>query len=271
MADDASYTDDISALWGLDTEAGLSPAPPKVVNGVAGSGREPFLVNEHGNVNGLGPYAPTDQYDRHTEVARLTEALATPHADAVRRDDLDELRSGLEGTFTHQLTVALYELMSAFNARLSRAEDDISHRVEEAVDRQAVRLAASLEAHHLAATEMTEVVWREIDPIRQRFAGPIDGLARFQRELRHEVGRLSDLVSLHVQESAAAANAEAQRGERDDDRTERAAHDLGAISEVVRAMKVDLGALRSEVGELRAAVEGPERQERKSRWRGRNR
>jgi hypothetical protein len=262
MADDASYTDDISALWGPDSEAGLSPAPP-AANGAGGHASEPAVVDG----NGIGLYLPADEQDRRNEVARLAEAFATTHVDVVQRNDLDALRSELEGTFTHQLAVALYELMSASNARFTRAENLINQRVEEAVECQTIRLAASLDAHHQAASEMTEVIWREIDSLRQRFVGPIDGLAGFQRELRHEVGRLSDSVAACGQASARQLDAEVDRGQR----VAHAAHDMGDLTEALSALREDLGALRSEVVELRAAVESSERQARTSGWRGRNR
>jgi triphosphoribosyl-dephospho-CoA synthetase len=186
----------------------------------------------------------------------------------VRRNDLHALRSELEGTFSHGLAIALYELMSASNARLARTEDLINQRVQEAVERQTVRLAATLDAHHQAASEMTEVVWREIDSLRQRFVGPIDGLAAFQRELRHEVGRLGDLVLSHAPETAQQTAAASQQ--RDDHRRMKSGN-LGDIVEAMAAMKDDLGALRAEVAELRAAVEGTEQSGRTSRWRRRNR
>jgi hypothetical protein len=264
MADDTSYTDDISALWGPDSEAGLTPA---LTNGSGSQPSAPALSSENGHRNGIDPYEPVDEQDRRNEVARLAEAIATTHVDVVRRNDLDALRSELEGTFTHQLAVALYELMSASNARFTRAENLINQRVDEAVERHTTRLAASLDAHHDAATEMSRLIWGEIDSLRQRFIGPVEGLAAFQRELRHEVGRLSDSVAAHGLESTRQPDAEADGLQR----IAPAAYDMGDLSEGLSAMKKDLSALRSEVAELRSAVESPERQARKTRWRDRNR
>jgi hypothetical protein len=269
MADE-SYTDDISALWGPDSEAGLSPAPPSV-NGAGSREAEPEPVDGIGksqNGNGIAAYAPAVEQDRRNEVARLAEDIVNTHEDVVRRSDLAVLRSELEGTFTHQLAVALYELMSTSNARLTQAEDDINQRVQEAVERQTIRLATSLDAQHKAASEMTDVIWGELDPLRQRVVGPIDGLAGFQRELRHEVGCLNDLVSAHRRESTERV----QRLDRNDDRVARwQDDDLGNVSETVAAIREDLSALHSEVAELRSAVESRDRQARKSRWRNRNR
>jgi hypothetical protein len=266
MADDTSYTDDISALWGPGDEPGLTPAPP-ATNGAGSRAGEPAVVNGSGNTNGNGSVfrAPEGDRGRREDVARLTEAIARTPVD-VRRGELDAVRSELEGTFTHQLAVALYELMAASNARFAAAEDSINQRVDEAVERHTTRLTASLDAHHEAATEMSRLIWGELDSLRQRFIGPVEGLAAFQRELRHEVGRLSDSVAARGQE-ATRLDAEGDKGQR----VAQDAYDLGDLPEALSAVRKDLRALRSEVAELRSAVEGAERQERKSRWRGRNR
>ncbi len=149
------------------------------------------------------------------------------------QSDLEAVRSELEGTFTHQLAVALYELMAASNARFAAAEDSINQRVDEAVERHVTRLAASLDAHHEAATERSRLIWAEMDSLRQRFIGPVEGLAAFQRELRHEVGRLSDLVSDHGQRAARPSGrrgggaAELRRA------LAQAADDMGDVSEAL--------------------------------------
>jgi hypothetical protein len=265
MADDTSYTDDISALWGPNDEAGLAPAPP-ATNGTVSHAEDSAVVNGNGNSNGNCSHSAAVDRGRGEGVVRLTEAIASTHVDVGQRGDLDALRSELEGTFTHQLAVALYELMAASNARFAAAEDSINQRVDKAVERHTTRLAASLDAHHEAATEMSRLIWGEVDSLRQRFIGPVEGLAAFQRELRHEVGRLSDSVAAHGQEATPQLDAEADRGQR----VAQAAFDLGDLSEALSVMRKDLGALRSEVAELRSAVDRSEQHARKPRWRSRN-
>jgi hypothetical protein len=268
MADDTQYTDDISALRGPDDEAGLTPAPP-VTNGAASHAPAPAPAVANGNGN--SSHSSAVERGRREDVARLAEAIASTHVDVVRQGDLDAVRSELEGTFTHQLAVALYELMAASNARFAAAEDSINRRVDEAVERHVTRLTATLDAHHDAATEMSRLIWAEMDSLRQRFIGPVEGLAAFQRELRHEVGRLSDSIAAQGEASERRQDAEAARRQRDDGRLAQAADDMGDVSEALTALREDLGALRAEVAELRAAVESPERQARRYRWRDRNR
>jgi hypothetical protein len=263
MADDASYTDDISALWGPDDGAGLTPAP-SAPYGAGNHGGESPAVSGSGNGNRS---LPAVEGGRREEVARLTDAIARQHVDVGPRGDLNAVRSELEGTFTNQLAVALYELMAASNARFAAAEDSINQRVDQAVERHTTRLAASLDAHHEAATEMSRLIWAEMDSLRQRLIGPVEGLAAFQRDLRHEVGRLSDSVAAHGKESTRQLDAEADLGQGD----AQAQIDMGDLSEALRTMKEDLRALRLEVAELRSAVEAFELLARKSRWRSRNR
>lgn len=265
MADYVSYPDDISGLWGPEGEGMLTPAMPDAPT------KEPDPVlpastNGNGSANGHGNgprFSLVDQ-DTHDDVARLARAIAESRADVVRLADLQAARAEMEGAFTQQLAVALYELMAASNARFATAEDRINERVNQAVEVHTTRLAASVEANHRAASEMAELIWNQIDSLRHRFVGPIDGLAAFQRDLRHEVGRLSDLVAAHSRDWAQRFEAEAGQRDRHDERMAKAADDLGDVPGVLAAMRDDLSSLREEVAELRAAVEQRSQKGRRS-------
>lgn len=274
MADYASYPDDISGLWGPDSEGTLTPAMPETSAGdpeallpASTKGTGNGSVNGHSN----GARLAMVEQETHDDVARLARAIADSHADVVRPADLRAARAEMEGAFTQQLAVALYELMAASNARFATAEEHINQRVDEAVEVHTNRLEASLDAHHVVATQMLETLGNELDALRQRFIGPIDGLAAFRRELRHEVGRLSDLVTTQARESAQQSAVEKERRERHDDWVVKAAGDLSGVSGVLAAIKEDLTALREDVAELRAAVEqGGQNGRKSSRW-GRSR
>lgn len=257
MADNATYTDDISALWGPEGEGTLTPAPP-------GNGEGPARGNGNGHGNGAGRPAEREVAD---DVARLARALATSHIDVVRRDDLDALRSELEGAFTHQLAVALYELMAASTAQSAAAEERSHDRLEAVVEAHARRLADAIDAHHRASKEASELLRADIGSLCRRLAGPIDGMAAFQRELRHEVGKLGDEVGAHGQETARQAVAR----EGDSSRVAAAVDALGDLASALETLRDDLAALREEVAEVRAAVTGTGPVGRRSRWRGRAR
>jgi hypothetical protein len=250
MADNASFSDDISTLWGPAGEGGLTPAPPTPLPRESErpvEPPEPAVTNGHGHAhsNGNGGRLAVVGQDVQDDVRRLAEALASNHAEVVHRSDLDAVRSQLEGAFTHQIAVALYELMAASNARFATAEDHINQRVTEAVEVHTNRLTASLDKHHRDATELSEFIWAELDAMRQRLNGPIDGLVAFQRELRHEVGRLGDLVaeatgSGRPPEEGSAAPGSASPAE------------VSELASAVTALRDDVAALRREVAELHA-------------------
>lgn len=260
MADYASFSDDISTLWGPASEGGLTPAPPAPPlpreHELPGEAPGPAVTNGNGN----GARLAVVEQDVQDDVRRLAEALATNHADVVYRSDLDAVRSQLEGAFTHQIAVALYELMAASNARFATAEDHINQRVTEAVEVHTNRLTASLDKHHRAATELSEFIWAELDAMRQRLNGPIDGLVAFQRELRHEVGRLGDLVAEVTDSAERPAEGSATAG------VETPA-EAGELASTLTALRDDVAALRREVAELRAGGSGRRRRLRStSRW-----
>src|SRR5687768_2457226 len=116
MADDinnAPFSDDISALWGDQEESALvrsrPETPEKAVDEAEPAptnGSQPALVGE-----------PTDE-----GVARLAQALATHQTDVVSKAELQRTRAEIEGAFTHQLAVALYDLLGASNDRIGRTE-----------------------------------------------------------------------------------------------------------------------------------------------------
>jgi DNA anti-recombination protein RmuC len=260
MADHVSFSDDISKLWGPDDEGVLTPTPPASVRPEDERPADPSPTN--GNGNGSGVRITVVEQDTRDDVARLAHALATNHADVVHRSDLDAARSQMEGAFTHQIAVALYELMAASNARFATAEDKINQRVTEAVEGHTDRLEASLERHHRESRELSEALWAQVDAMRQRMDGPIDGLAAFQRELRHEIGRLSDLVA---SASAAAVRAEAESERQGDALAERIGHseeraaavagEVGDVASTLATLRDDVSALREQLAELRQAIE----------------
>ena len=267
MADYGSSPDDISGLWGPEHESVLTPAMPEPTL-IEPDPVMPASTNGNGNVSAKahanGARLTMVEHETHEDVSRLARAIADSHVDVVRSADLQAARAEMEGAFTQQLAVALYELMAATNARFATAEEHINQRVHEAVEVHTSRLAATLDANHRAASEMSERIWAQVDSLRQRFAAPIDGLADFQRELRHEVGRLTDLVTAHSWESAQRSEAEVEQRDRHDERMVKAAGDLVDVAEVLAAMKGDLASLREEVAELRAAVAASGRKSR--RW-----
>lgn len=267
MADYGSFPDDISALWGPTQEGMLTPAPPPPSNGADPHPADAVVAHGNGSANGNGSNGQGGgrttvvEHEIREDVARLAQAIAANHVDVVRRSDLDAVRSD----FTHQFAVALYELMAASNARLASAEDHIGQRVTEALDAHASRLLASLEEHRAAAAEIPAALGTELATLRQRLGGPLDGLVAFQRDLRHEVGQLHDVMRARDAEWAQRGQDEAERL----DRVAIAAGELGDVPEVLSAIRADLAAVREELAELRGKVEEGS-QRRKSGWRRRN-
>jgi hypothetical protein len=225
MADNVQYPIDVAELWGPDGETGLSPASPFAL-------AQELRPVEATPTNGNGEPPPAVDTQALADVARLADAIAANHADVVRRSDLDSMRKELEGAFTQQLAVALYELTASWNSRFSTAEAHISERVTAAGEAQNKVLASSIEANFYAVLEMAETVRAELGNFRSDLAG-VEGLSSFQRELRHDVARLGDLV--------AAPRPEASQAE--------------VLAEALRSMQKDLAELRQDILELRAAVD----------------
>jgi hypothetical protein len=225
MADHAQYPIDVTELWGPDGEAALSPALPflpadelRPVNGTSS--------------NGNGEAAVGVNKQTLEDVARLADAIAANHSDVLRRADLDAMGKDLESAFTQQLAVALYELMGAWKSRFATAEEHISERVTASVETHTGRLASSMEASLYASLEMAEAVRSELAAFRKHLAG-VEGLTSFQRDLRHEVARLGDLVAAPRPEPAQS-------------------HELG---EAMKVLQKELAELREDISELRAAVD----------------
>ena len=224
MADHAQYPIDVTELWGPDGGAELSPALPflpgdalRPVNGTPANGNgEAVSVNKQ----------------TLEDVARLADAIAANHSDVLRRADLDGMRKDLESAFTQQLAVALYELMAAWKSRFATAEEHISERVTASVEMHTSALASSTEASFYASLEMAEAFRSDLATFRKHLVG-IEGLTSFQREIRHEVARLGDLVATPRPEAAQT-------------------HELG---ETLKILQKELAGLREDVADLRAAVD----------------
>lgn len=260
MADTLSYQDDISALWGPEGEGVLGSAPAN-----AADHEQPVPAPADGN----GAHPTVVERETHDDIARLAEAIAASHLDAVSQADLAAARTEIEGAFTHQLAVALYELMAATNARFATAEDHINQRVTAAVEAQTDRLAASIDAQQRASAVLEDTMRSQLDAIRERITGPIDGLASFQRDLRHDVGRLSDVVTTQGEESAHRATVDADRFERSETRAGAALSELSGLSETLAALQADMAELRQELAQVREAVVAQHRKPRRVGRRGR--
>ena len=225
MAEHAQYPIDVTELWGPEGEAELSPATSFT------PGPE-LLPVDASPTNGNGESMPGVTEQTLEDVARLANAIAANHSDVLRRSDLDTMRKELESAFTQQLAVAMYELMSAWNSRLATAEDHISDRVTRSVEAQAGVLVSSAEANYYAVHEIAETVRSQLAAFRGQLTG-IEGLTSFQRDIRHDVARLSDLAS-------APASAE-----------------TGELVETMKVMRTELAQLRQEMLELRGTVAVP--------------
>ena len=122
MADNVSFSEDISALWGAPHESALKPPGP---NGTVANGWDP----KPAPTNGRPADASADE-PRHN-VARLADALAGHQLDIVRHSELDAMRADMEDAFTQKLAVALYEVLSASNERFSSVEDHMVRRLQD--------------------------------------------------------------------------------------------------------------------------------------------
>src|SRR3954470_18095463 len=111
MADHGLHPEDFSALWGAQDEHVLHPARPEPPRSEAVEPPQP-ADRAHLSV--------VDQQVRET-VARLAQAIATNQNDVVRKADLAAIRSDMEGAFSQQLAVALYELLASSNDRFTAA------------------------------------------------------------------------------------------------------------------------------------------------------
>lgn len=147
MAENGHFSDDISGLWGPQSENALVPPRP------AAPVSDPQEPNGHRG-NGAAPHNGASGGSAADEVARLASALAVHRTDAVSHAELATVRSEMEGAFTHQLAVALYDLLNASSDRFAGVEahlderlDGIGRRLDRALEGQAERLATLIESH----------------------------------------------------------------------------------------------------------------------------
>ena len=261
MADSESFSEDISALWGDPEEGALEPPRP---NGRVTNGHDPSPAPTNGSH--AGAPQPGDPRD---DVARLAAALAGHQVDVVRRAELGAMRAEMEDAFTQKLAVALYELLSASNERFSSVEDHLDRRLKDVASElsqsivvQTDRLAAAIDTQQRLAADIARSARDELMEISDRFSGPVDALAAFEREVRHEVGRLGDVVAAHnadaVRRSEDAAAAISERLDSSEMRDVAASESLAAIGERLTSVQSDLNgvnqavqALQEEVGILR--------------------
>jgi chromosome segregation ATPase len=264
MADEVPFTDDISGLWGAPEEGALEP--PRLTGAVTnGHALEPPPTN--------GRHAEVVADDPREKVARLAEALASHQVDVVRHSDLVAVRAEMEDAFTQKLAVALYELLSASNERFASVEDQMGRRLREVAEQvgesitvQGDRLVLAIDAQQRATADLARSVSDELREVSDRFNAPLDTLADFQREMRHEVGRVGDSMEAHGVDAAQraeldierAAKAGAEMSERLEASDTRAAESAATLSERIASVQSDLTevhealrALREEVKSLR--------------------
>ena len=280
MADMGSFSDDISALWGAPGESALEPPRP---NGTVTNGRDARPAPTNGSRAAVAAADPRDH------VARLADALAGHQVDVVRRTELGAMRAEMEDAFTQKLAVVLYELLTASNDRFSDVEhhvdqrlEDVSAELSQSIRAQSDRLVAAVDAQQRLTADLARSARDEMIEISDRFSAPMQTLWTFQREVRHEVGRLGDVVAAQGAEAARRAEEDAERtakasaalAERFDgsrERDEIASESLEAISERVTAVQSALAdvheairALGQEVHTLRQRP-GARRRRRRSR------
>jgi hypothetical protein len=278
MADLVSPDDDISALWGPLDEGALTPPPPPATAAPPANGSHNGAGNgSHGGArNGAHPAiagagATGHRSERDDDIARLAAAIATNRVEAVGRAEVAAVRAELEGAFTHQLAVALYELMTATNDRFAAAEGRLDQRLSEAREAGTNHMAAALESQRQASAELAHTVRSELHALRDQLTQPLEGLATFQRDLRHDLGCMNDAMAVLRAEAAAKATADSARIDRNEDRVAEAVRAGSGASAILAALRKDVQQLRQEVAELRGEVEGRRRRARGSGWRGRSR
>lgn len=277
MADNG-YSDDISALWGAPEEGPLEPArlPARELHRPEADPPAP------GNGTGNGHRLEAVDQGPAGGVARLAEALAAHQADVATKAELARVRSELEGAFTHQLAVALYDLLAASNERFTSAEghldqrlDDIAGRLARSVEAQTDRLLEAVDAQQGTATQALEAVRADVagvqDHLSRRLDSPLDDLAGFQRGVRHEIGRLADVVAAHGSESTRwaevhsdhLASAHGELSQRIEGVAAEHAGQMGDISAQITALQGEVATLHQEIAELRPAVEATRRRRRR--------
>lgn len=265
MADYEPYADDIAQLFGPREEAAVEPALDLPA---ADQNPAPSAGNGSSNGNGNGAHAGGKQQSH--DMATLAEAIASRRHAAASRGDLDAMRSELEGTFAQQLAAGLYELMAASNDRLAAFEEQMNRQlgaVREAVGEQTRQVAGSVDSHRLAVSQEFDALRSQLEAVQGDLAGPVGAGTAFQREMRHEIGRLADLVAEQAGEAArradvtAASVAEARTElatalEQSAGGAAKVSGELGVLSERVNQMQADIAALRQVVADLGETVAG---------------
>lgn len=267
MADTGTYSDDISALWGAPSDSALDPPRPN--GSVVANGHSP-APGEQVPTNGRHTVAQVD--NPRDDVTRLADALAGHQVDVVRRSELLDARGEMEDAFTHQLAVALYELLSASNDRFAAVEDHLARRLDEVAARlsqsvtaQGDRLAATAEAQQRATTDLARSVRDELVEISDRFSVPVEALVAFEREVRHEVGRLGDVVAAQEAQAdrrteqdrevaAARADELAKEIEESERRAAATAQAMGDIIDRISSVQRDISTLHETITGLREEV-----------------
>jgi chromosome segregation ATPase len=203
MAESASYsgdTDDISGLWGAEDEDVLEPPRP---NGTVTNGFHPAPAPINGSHNVAG--------DPSVSVARLAEALAGHQVEVVRRSELSAMRTEMDDRFTQQLAVAIFELLSATNDRFASFEEHIDRHLHDVATELSRSITAQVDTQHRMAAELAGSARDELTEVGDRLGVPLETLAAFQREMRHEVGRVGDALVNHAAEAARRAEENAER------------------------------------------------------------
>lgn len=251
MADHASFPDDISKLWGDPAVGALEPVR---WNGTSQNGHAATPPPSDG---GPAEAPPADDLPRDG-IARLADALASRQVDVVRHAELLGMRSQLEDAFTQQLAVALYELLSTSNERFAAVEAHIDQRVQdvtaqlrESVTAEGDRLAAAIEAQRVADADLRRSASDELE----RLIGPVEALAAFEREVRHEVRRLGDLVAAQKEDAGRRSATDAGRAAGILDGLGCAEGRDTKMLEVLDTVTGMLSSLQADVTRLHAAVD----------------
>lgn len=251
MADDRSFTEDISGLWGAPKESALEPPRPM---GTVTNGREPTPAPANGHA-GVAADDPRDK------VARLADALAGHPVDVVRYSELGALRAEMEDAFAQKLAVALYELLSASNERFSSVEDHMDRCMQavaaelgQSIRVQTDRLAAAIDTQQRMMADLARSARDELSEISDRFSAPLDALSAFEREVRHDVGRVADLVAAHNADAARRSEDAAEAGAALCRRLDGSEVRDGAASESLEKITQRVESVQSDVTELRDAM-----------------
>ncbi len=272
MADSESFSNDISGLWGVRED----PLEPPRPNGTATNGHDPKPAPS----NGSHAEAPKD--DPRDTVARLADALAGHQVDIVRHSELSAMRTEMEDGFAQRLAVALFELLSASKDQFASVEDhidarlhEVAHQVGESLKAEGDRLALAVDIQQRATADLARSVRDELVEISNRFRGPIDDLASFQREIRHEVGRLGDEVAAYGVEAARRSEESAERvdqagaalSQRIESTEMRSTEALERITETIASVQRDLSQVHEALRGLREEVSSRrERADARRRW-----